>query len=74
MCWIDSQSKKLIHLKYLILETTSSFFSIFSWHFSFMYTERLKDMEKCCNIFVVCVCVFFFFYSFKKKTVLFKYF
>ena len=22
MCWIDSQSKKLIHLKYLIIETS----------------------------------------------------
>ena len=25
MCWIDSQSKKLIHLKYLILETPYTF-------------------------------------------------
>ena len=30
MCWIDSQSKKMIHLKYLILETPYTFFSIFS--------------------------------------------
>ena len=40
MCWIDSQSKKLIHLKYLILETPYTFFSIFSWNSSFTHTER----------------------------------
>ena len=40
MCWIDGQSKKLVHLKYLVLETPYAFFSIFSWHFSFMHTER----------------------------------
>ena len=40
ICWIDSQSKKLIHLKYLILETPYIFFSIFSWYFSFMYTKH----------------------------------
>ena len=41
MYWIDSQSKKLIHLKYLILETLKyTFFSIFSWYFSFTHTEH----------------------------------
>ena len=30
MCWIDSQSKKLIHLKYLILKIPYTFSSIFS--------------------------------------------
>ena len=35
MCRIDSQLKKLIRLKYLILETPYTFFSIFSWYFSF---------------------------------------
>ena len=38
MCRIDSRLKTLIHLKYLILETTYTFFSIFSWHFSFKHT------------------------------------
>ena len=40
MCWIGSQSKILIHLKYLIFETPYTFFSIFSWHRSFMYNEH----------------------------------
>ena len=39
--WIDNQSKKLIHLKYLILETAYNFFSIFSWNSSFPHTEHL---------------------------------
>ena len=38
MCRIDSQSKKLIHLKYLILETPYTFFSIFSWYFIVLHT------------------------------------
>ena len=33
MCRIDSQLKKLIRLKYLILETPYTFFSILSWYF-----------------------------------------
>ena len=33
MCRIDSQLKKLIRLKYLILEIAYAFFSIFSWYF-----------------------------------------
>ena len=35
---IDSQLKKLIRLKYLILETTYTFFSIFSWHVIVLHT------------------------------------
>ena len=41
MCRIDSQLKKLIRLKYLILETPYTFFSIFSWYFSFTHTQSL---------------------------------
>ena len=33
MCRIDSQLKKLIRLKYLIIETPCTFFSIFRWYF-----------------------------------------
>ena len=35
---IDSQLKKLIRLKYLILETTYTFFSIFSWYVIVLHT------------------------------------
>ena len=38
MCRIDSQLKKLIGLKYLILATPDNFFSILSWCFSFTHT------------------------------------
>ena len=38
MCRIDSKSKKLIRLKYLILETPYTFFSIFSWYFIVLHT------------------------------------
>ena len=37
MCGIESQFKKMIHLKYLVLETPYTFFSIFSWYFSFTF-------------------------------------
>ena len=40
MCWIASQLKKMIRLKYLIPETPYTFFSTFSWYFSVTYTER----------------------------------
>ena len=33
ICRIESQLKKLIRLRYLILETPYTFFSIFSWYF-----------------------------------------
>ena len=38
MCRIDSQLKKLIRLKYLILETPYTFFFIFSWYFIVLHT------------------------------------
>ena len=38
MCRIGSQLKKLIRLKYLILETPYTFFSIFSWYFIVLHT------------------------------------
>ena len=38
MCRIDSQLKKLIRLKYLILETPYTFFFIFSWYFTVFHT------------------------------------
>ena len=38
MCRIESQLKKLIRLKHLILETLHTFFSIFSWYFIFLHT------------------------------------
>ena len=38
MCRIDSQLKKLIRLKYLILETPYTFFSIFSWYSVVLHT------------------------------------
>ena len=41
MCRIDSQSKKLIRLKYLILETPYTFFSIFSWYFIVLHTLKV---------------------------------
>ena len=33
MCRIDSQFKKMIRLKYLILERPYTFDSVFSWYF-----------------------------------------
>ena len=38
---IDSQLKKLIRLKYLILETPYNFFSIFSWYIIVLLTLNL---------------------------------
>ena len=38
MCRNDTQSKKLIRLKYLIIETPYTFFSIFSWYFIVLHT------------------------------------
>ena len=38
MCRNDSQLKKLIRLKYLILETPYTFFFIFSWYFIVLHT------------------------------------
>ena len=38
MCRTDSQLKKLVHLKYLILETPYTFFFIPSWYFRVLHT------------------------------------
>ena len=43
MCRNDTQSKKLIRLKYLIIETTYTFFSIFSWYF--IVLDRLNFLS-----------------------------
>ena len=40
---INSQSKKLIRLKYLILETTYTFFSIFSWYVIVLHTLNIPS-------------------------------
>ena len=81
MCGIDSQLKKLIRLKYLILETAYSSFSIFSWYFVVLYT--LKFLSPIFSVISknnlsffgssnpFCVC----FYNLKKKKIfIFKYF
>ena len=81
MCRIDSQLKKLIRLKYLILETAYTSFSIFSWYFIVLYTLKFLSpifsvINKnnffffgFSNLFWVC------FYNFKKKRIfIFKYF
>ena len=38
MCRINSRLKKIIHLKYLILETPYTFFSLFSRYFIVLHT------------------------------------
>ena len=78
MCRIDSQLKKLIRLKYLILETPYTFFSIFSWYFivlhtlnflspmfSVIYSNNNFSFFGLSNLFCVC------FYNFKKETIYF---
>ena len=81
MCRIGSQLKKLIRLKYLILETPYTFFFIFSWYFTVFHTLNfLSPMFSGINNnnfsffwlfqpFLFCVC----FYNFKKENI-FKYF
>ena len=44
MCRIDSQLKKLIRLKYLILETPYTFFSIFRSYFIVLYTVNFLSL------------------------------
>ena len=78
MCRIDSQLKKLIRLKYLILETLYTFFSIFSWYFIVLHTlnfllPMLSDIHSnefslfwLFQPFLFCAC----FYNFKKKSFL----
>ena len=81
MCRIDSQLKKLIRLKYLILETTYIFFSLFSRYFSFKHVlNTLSPMFSginnnnfsffgFSNFSFFCVCS----YNFRKENI-FKYF
>ena len=40
MCKIDSQLKKFIRLKYLIIETPFTFFSMFSWYSTVLHTLK----------------------------------
>ena len=82
MCRIDGQLKRLMRLKYLILETPYTFFSIFSWYFKVLHTLNfLSPMFSSINnnnfsffgfsnhsFFV------FVFATLKKKILIFKYF
>ena len=82
MCRIDSQLKKLIRLKYLILETPYTFFSIFNWYFIVLHTVNfLSPMFSGINnnnfSFFDFSSHFFFVFVFttvKKKLLVFKYF
>ena len=82
MCRIDSQLKKLIRLKYLILETPYTFFSIFSWYFIVLHTLNfLSPMFSGINnnnfsFFGFSNLSFFVFVftTLKKKIFIFKYF
>ena len=83
MCKIDSQLKKNMRLKYLILETHDTFLSIFSWYFTVLNTLNLLSTVfsgiKNNNFsfflafptFPFCV---FVFTTLKKKIFIFKYF
>ena len=79
---IDSQLKKMIPLKYLILETPYTFFSIFKWYFIVLHTLNfLSLMFSIVNnknfflfwLFQPLVFVFVF-TTLKKKIFIFKYF
>ena len=82
MCRIDNQLKKLIRLKYLILETPYTFFSIFSWYFIVLHTLNfLSPMFSGINnnnfsFFGFSNLSFFVFVftTLKKKIFIFKYF
>ena len=79
---IGSQLKKLIRLKYLILETPYTFFSIFSWYFIVLHTLNfLSPMFSGINnnnfsFFGFSNLSFFVFVftTLKKKIFIFKYF
>ena len=74
MCRIDSQLKKLIRLKYLILETPYTFFSIFSWYFIVLHTLNfLSPMFSVINNNNFSFFVFVF-TTLKKEIFIFKYF
>ena len=44
VCRIDSQLKKLINLKYLILETPYTYFCIFTWYFIVLHTRSSRSL------------------------------
>ena len=48
---IDSQLKKLIRLKYLILGTLYTFFSIFSWYFVVLNSFNFLSPMLCFHVF-----------------------
>ena len=48
---IDSQLKKLIRLKYLILGTLYTFFSIFSWYFIVLNSFNFLSPMLCFHVF-----------------------
>ena len=81
ICRIDSQSKKLIRLKYLILETSCTFFSLFSWYFIALHTlnflsPMFSDINNNFSFFGLSNLPFFAFVfaTLKKKIFIFKYF
>ena len=82
MCRIDGQLKRLMRLKYLILETPYTFFSIFSWYFKVLHTLNfLSPMFSSINnnnfSFFGFSNFSFFVFVFtilKKKKIVFKYF
>ena len=76
MCRIDSQLKKMISLKYLILETPYNFLCIQLVFYSFTHTYFLSPMFSglttifrflALPTFIFCVC----FYNFKKENIYF---
>ena len=82
MCRTDSQLKKLVHLKNLILETPYTFFFIPSWYFRVLHTLNfLSPMFSGINnnnfsFFGFSNLSFFVFVftTLKKKIFIFKYF
>ena len=74
MCRIDSQSKKLIHLNHLILETPCAFFFIFISYFIVLH--NLTSYHQCFQLLTTKAFPFFgfsnlsfscLFYNFKKE-------
>ena len=78
MCKTDSQLKKFIRLKYLIIETSFTFFSIFSWYFTVLHTLKfLSPMFSVINnnnfSFLVCPTFFcVYFQNLKKEYIYFQ--
>ena len=79
---IDSPLKKLIRLRYLILETPYTFFSIFSWYFIVLHklnflSPTFSGIKNNDFSFFDFSNLFFFVFVFKtlkKKIFIFKYF